>query len=99
MREFKVGDKVRVSATVMTPAPADADNYIGRVGTVAYVGIDVGVDFGEGFPGHNISGSLLTNTGWYLAKHEVELVKTKPRIRKSRVRKVKKVVRRRAASR
>lgn len=38
---------------------------------------DIGVDFGSGFDGHSLRGTLKTQTGWWCSQRELELVERK----------------------
>lgn len=35
----------------------------------------LGIDFGEGFEGHNLNGHINTNTGWYIFSDYVDKTK------------------------
>ena len=65
-KKFKVGDLVRCIDQQERP--------FGRIGKVVKPnGSAYFVDFGIGFQGHTLDGTILTETGWNLLPNEIEL--------------------------
>ena len=68
---LKLGDRVMYTAAF--------DRGFHKVGTVVDIESyfncyrQIGVDFGKGFEGHNCSGKIKTNTGWYCSIFSLKL--------------------------
>lgn len=64
MNKFNIGDMVY-------------DKYFNKIGTVveSFSDGDAGVDFGEGFNGHDLNGTIFNTTGWYCSSSSLELAK------------------------
>ena len=76
---FQIGDKVKVNLRLThLKLPLPLCTSLGtKEGTVCYLSKGnlsrkVGIDFGEGFPGHACYGSISTHTGWIFDAEEVD---------------------------
>lgn len=79
---FQIGDKVKINLRMThlkLPLPLCTPSGI-KEGTICYLSkgcissSKVGIDFGEGFPGHLCYGSIPTHTGWIFDEEEVDFV-------------------------
>ena len=69
MREFSVGDRVKVVLLAL-----NGWRLTGKTGTVVRIGRDVGVDFDNHISGHDCRGAAKNGHGWYVDASCLKLI-------------------------